>query len=325
MQAFAKKDYKSAKINFEKCSAEESVCLNNLGVIYQLGLGIPIDLAKATDYYKQASDKGLAIGMTNYANMLFSTAYAAANTNETNFKALNLYIDAAKKGSPKAMGFVAYSSTLNGIGSAPVTLPSQDTLINYAKISSMRGDSLGQLALGNMYRKGIGVDKDSSQGETNLQLAYSKKQKGALGNLYLLYNEDLNDQVQAKKYKELIINSKSFAEIIAVQNNYCPYSTTDFLLDTFNQGKKKECLEWTKEAAMTGNVRYAERYGTFLFRGYGTKVNKFEGAAWIVSAMIRGDTISKGLYEKHKGDYSPEEINKIEQRAKEINSMFVKK
>jgi Zn-dependent protease with chaperone function len=154
--ALAKKDYARAKIYFEKCAVEG-------------GLGVPIDKKKSAELYKQASDKGLSIATTNYASSL-------SKGDESGFregsKALSLYIAAAEKGSPKAMGMVAYLSQLKG-GWGENQIPTTDTLVNYAKVSAMRGFSEGQMALGSFYRKGFGVSQDFELAETNLLIRQS--------------------------------------------------------------------------------------------------------------------------------------------------------
>ena len=45
---------------------ERSDALNNLGYIYQNGIGIEKDLEKAANYYKQSAEKGNSCGMYNY-------------------------------------------------------------------------------------------------------------------------------------------------------------------------------------------------------------------------------------------------------------------
>jgi hypothetical protein len=71
--AFSKKDYAGAKISFEECAKSGEIsCINNLGVLYQFGLSVPVDRKKAVEYYKQASDKGSGLALHNY-NVLYAS------------------------------------------------------------------------------------------------------------------------------------------------------------------------------------------------------------------------------------------------------------
>jgi len=335
MQAFAKKDYKSAKINFEKCINEgETSCINNLGVIYQMGLGVAVDYKKALHYYKQAADKGLAVSMYNYALLVEKAGDGSQTENrEELFKNIVL---AAEKGSPKAMGKVASLSQIHGIESLKIlNLPPKDVLITYAKVSAMRGYPEGQAALGSFYINGFGVEKDYDQAETNLLLA-AKNEKLAEANLYILYLEDKPDEKKVKEYKKNIIDEKNVPSIALLANKFCPAGAGEAVVDLFSNALKKavsnesgnqakECFFWTQAWAYSGNVNAARLHANYLIIGYGTEVNKFEGAAWLVSAMLRGDAKSKERYEKFKNNYSVDDLSKINLRTKEINSMFVKK
>lgn len=333
--AFTKKDYVSAKNNYEKCINEgEPPCLNNLGVIYQMGLGVPVDYKKALQYYKQAADKGLATSMYNYAMLVTHSGEGSKieNSNEL-FKYIVL---AAEKGSPRAMGKVASLSQLKGVDSIKaLNLPSKDILVNYAKVAAMRGFGEGQAALGSFYRNGFGVEQNYDLAEVNLLLA-AKTQKIAEADLYILYLEEKPDQKKANEYKKKIVDEKNIPATASLASKFCPAGVGEAVVDLFSNSltkvfsnesgdKAKECFTWRKAWAYGGSTDGARLYASNLKIGFGTEINKLESAAWTVSAMLRGDIKSKDNYEKIKKDYTTEELNKIEQRAKEINTMFVKK
>jgi Zn-dependent protease with chaperone function len=333
--ALAKKDYAQAKTYLEKCSEEgEAVCINNLGVLYQLGLGVTLDLKKALQYYKQAADKGLSTSMYNYAALV--TNVGEGTKKENSEELFKYMIKAAEQGSPRAMGKVASISQIRGIESVKgLDLPSKDVLVNYAKVSAMRGVGEGQAALGGFYRNGFGVQQDYDLAETNLLLA-SKTQKISIADLYLLYLEEKPNEEKANLYKQKILIEKNLPSIVMLDNKFCPVSISDAMFDLFSNSikkatsnesgdKAKECFIWKKAYAHTGSLIAARVYANFLIRGYGTETNKLEGAAWMINAMQRGDAKSKENYEKIKKDFSLDELTKAEQRAKEINNLFAKK
>ena len=320
--ALAKKDYAQAKIYFEKCSVEgEAMCINNLGVLYQTGLGVPIDKKKSAELYKQDSDKGLPIAMTNYASSL-------ARGDESGFressKTVGLYIAAAEKGSPKAMGLVAYISQFKG-GFGANQIPTTDTLVNYAKVSAMRGFSEGQMALGSFYRKGFGLSQDFELAETNLLLA-AKSNKTVIADLFLLYNEDKKISDKAEYYKNKIINEKNSTAATVLVNFYCVTNLGDRISNIISSGSRvsTDCINWGEIGAINGSVLSARIYGYYLYKGIGTKANKSEGFAWLISATKRGDKAAIELFEKNKSDLTLDELNTAEQRSKEILSKFFK-
>ena len=93
-------DYPLAKMYYEKGieEAEDPYCFTNLGRMYALGLGVPIDLERAYAFYKNAGELGDALGYTNLAWMYETGTYVEKNLKE----ALRLYHIAADMGDGEA-------------------------------------------------------------------------------------------------------------------------------------------------------------------------------------------------------------------------------
>ena len=164
VSAFANKDYIIAKINFEICSERKEIaCINNLGVLYQYGLGVPKDAIRASEYYKSAGDLGSGTAQYNYA----LTKAQIPNQKLDAFEHLKLQKEAIEKGSANAMGSMAGSMALSNNSLLPQEWKKQvsagvpkEKLLNYAKAAAMRDSRDGKVALGIYYLYGINVNKN---------------------------------------------------------------------------------------------------------------------------------------------------------------------
>ena len=306
--AFVKKDFLTAKVNFEKCAAQnEAICQNNLGVIYQNGLGVEVDRKKAASYYKLASDQKLAIAMSNYSGSIARGEDGVIDEP----KIVGLTSEAAKLGSPAAMGTLAYMGQIKVSKASEALIPDSETLINYAKASVMRGFKDGDMALGNMYRSGYGgIGKDYQLSEKYLLDASKKGDARANAGLYLLYKRDMGEDAKAQTVKDLIVDKKQASVMGLIASEYCS--------ENFITRNRSECVFWAKNGAYAGNIGSARLYGSLLYQGMGVDSDKFEGAAWIVYARNRGNQSAIDAVEKNASNYTPEEIIQINKRAAEI-------
>lgn len=309
IKAFQEGKYSAARKDFEECSSNgELVCLNNLGVIYLNGLGTEKDVHKASNLFKEAGDGGLARAYKNYAASLGSRVYFP--------KMIEAYSKASEMGSAEAMGTLAYLSLLEVDPESRRAFPPEATLINYAKVSAMRGVASGQLALGTFYRKGLGVQKNLDLAEINLKLAVVSDER-ADGELYVLYDLDLNNQKLSQDYKKKIFFNKETYAMDVVTSNLCKGAYDKF---------SSTCTSWIKESAIAGAGASGLIYGILLFDGAtaGIKQDRFEGLSWIVASKFNGNKKAADIYELVKPSLSQDEATNINKRALEINSTFPK-
>ena len=215
------------------------------------------------------------------------------------------------------MGTLAYLGQIKLQKQSADLLPTQEKLINYAKVASMRGNRDGAMALGTMYRTGYGsIEKNFDLAETYLTQAAKKGDTRANAGLYLLYANDKVDSEKAQAIKKTIIDGKQTAAISGIAGDYCG----TFILFR----NKAECFEWAKAGAMAGSVGLSRGYGGLLFAGSGVEENPIEGAAWVVSAKNRGDQLAISLIDKNSSKFTSEQWDQINQRAAEIDKQFVK-
>ncbi len=309
--AFKAGDYDLARSKFEVCGNEDAaLCANNLGVIFQRGLGVNADKSRALTYYKFASENGLALGKANYAR-------AIANGDEGVIdleKVLRLQLEAAKQGSANAMGSVAYLEQFKSVARHKLEHPPKEVLVNYAKASSMRGVTDGFVALGSYYRSGFGVDRNLDLAERYLVKASGTNDPRADADLLILYLDEQKDTRKAEQIRDRIVSKKSISSAGILTEHFCG-------TNIFNRNSK-ECYEWSSFGAVNGSPIIGRAYGHILYLGIGTSRNKPEGLAWMFSAKQRGDQGASALIEKYVSDFSVDELSSIQKRADNLTAIY---
>jgi TPR repeat protein/Zn-dependent protease with chaperone function len=312
--AFKAGDYDLARRKFEECGSEDAaLCANNLGVIYQRGLGVSADRGRALTYYKLASENGLALGKANYARAIANGDEGVIDVE----KMLRLQLEAAKQGSANAMGSIAYFEQFKSVTRHKLEHPPKDVLVNYAKASSMRGVTDGFVALGSYYRTGFGVDKNLELAERYLLKASATNDPRADADLLILYLDEQKDTKKTEQIRDRIVSNKATSSAAILTEHFC--GTT-----IFNRNSK-ECYEWSSFGAVNGMPALGRAYGLILYLGIGTSKNKAEGLAWMYSAKQRGDQGASALIDKYVSDFSVDELSSIQKRADNLTAMYGKR
>ena len=96
---YKKHNYGEAVRLYEKVAASNAKAQTQLGIMYENGLGVSIDLDKAVEFYTLAAEKGNAKAMYNLAE--FHDGYYGLPVDYK--KALDLYTKSAEKGYNKAL------------------------------------------------------------------------------------------------------------------------------------------------------------------------------------------------------------------------------
>ena len=314
--AFSKKDYAGAKASYEECAKSgEIACINNLGVLYQFGLSVPIDKKKAVEYYKQASDKGSGLALHNYIVL-----YAGGNDGPVDTsKVIALNKEASERGSAQSMGTLAVTAFMTQSFGFPrewqdkvdSELPKQATLVNYAKAAAMRGAKDGQTALGYFYLNGYGVPKNINLAENYLLLASNANDIRADAALIALYENEKIDQEKAQRIKDKYKNNPSASAALStlMANYYCKANASPEI--------NSKCFDLVKKGRsfIYGPVIY----GYILTEGIGTKKDAIEGNAWLLYAKNKtGHNFATWAYERNVAKLNQAEVEKIISREKEI-------
>lgn len=307
-KAFAEGNFESAKVSFERCaSAGEVPCLNNLGVLYDRGLGVNANSKLAISYYKTAAEKGLALGVTNYAGAI-AKGYEGSIDGK---KILALYVDAAAKGSPIAMGNVAYFRQLRGWDKSGVSFPSDETIVAYARVAEMRRIPVGAFALGVIYKNGFTVYQDTQIAEKYLLRASALGEVRADAMLALIYQEQLNNLSEAKRYFEIVERSRNKGALLVLATHLCRP-------DTKEPEDERVCLHWLKNLAEAGESNGMFAYGRNVEAGFGTEKDELGGMAWVYVAKAKGHQKAGEYYDQAITKLTDAQKKDVEARGKKI-------
>lgn len=95
LKAYNKKDYATAMQEWQEAAAKgETLSENNIGVLYDKGLGVPQDDAKAFEWYTRAANHGVAVAQFTLGNK-YDLALGVAQDYK---QAIEWYIKAAEQG-----------------------------------------------------------------------------------------------------------------------------------------------------------------------------------------------------------------------------------
>jgi TPR repeat protein len=307
-KAFAEGKFESAKVFFERCAkAGEVPCINNLGVLYDRGLGVRADPKQAINYYKTAAEKGLVLGVTNYAGAI-AKGYEGSVDGK---KIMALYVDAAAMGSPIAMGNVAYFRQIRGWDKAGTAFPSDETIVAYARVAEMRRLPVGAFALGLIYKNGFAVYQDVQLAEKYLLRASAMGDLRADASLALLYQEQLNKPSEAKRYFDTVERSRIKGALLVVVAHFCRP-------DIKAPEDERVCLHWQKYLAEAGEPNTMYAYGRNLEVGDGVEKDEMEGIAWVFVAKAKGQKQAGDYYDQAITKLTNAQKNDVEARGKKI-------
>ena len=174
-RAWASGDYGRAREIWEKLAAGgDAHAMNNLGVLYDSGLGVEPDPGRAIHWFAQAANAGNPSGMSNYGRMLEQGRGALANPAE----AARWFDQAARKGQAEAQ----YNLGLlyeNGRG---VDRDLTAAAAWYSRAASQnQREALARL--GHFYRIGRGVSENQERAALLLYAAAMEGSESAIDEL----------------------------------------------------------------------------------------------------------------------------------------------
>jgi len=135
-----------------------------LGVAYELGQGVPTDYRQAVAWLRKAADQQLPLAEYRLGSMYWEGLGVPKDTNE----AIRLWRMAADHGSSEAQ-FILGLHYVRGEGVAR----DYTTAVKLLRQSAQQGNAAGQIALGSRYLQGQGVPRNQVQAYKWFTLAIS--------------------------------------------------------------------------------------------------------------------------------------------------------
>ena len=185
-QAYLQGDYAKARAIWQKMADEgDAYAMNNLGIIYDRGLGVPVDLGRAIFWFSKSANEGNPQGMSNYGWMLDQGRGVAPSPTE----AARWYDKSARLGQAEAQ----YNLGLmyeRGRG-VPKDLPSAAAWYSQAA-SQQQTEALARL--GHLYRYGLGVEQNPAKACLLLYAAAMNGNEDAMRELEELAPKDASSK-----------------------------------------------------------------------------------------------------------------------------------
>ena len=159
---------------FEKAAkAGNAYATLRIGELYRDGLLVPQDLTRALDSFQKASDAGVAAGSVSLGKMLIAGQGVAVDVD----KGVALIQAAADKGDQGA--FQALGDLYSR---GPLPLDGAKALENYEK-SASAGNAYAYIRIGEIYRDGVLVKANPKRAIENFKLAAAKGQPSGVASL----------------------------------------------------------------------------------------------------------------------------------------------
>ncbi|MCR4666156.1 MAG: sel1 repeat family protein [Desulfovibrio sp.] len=173
--AYKKGDFARARLLWEKQAEKgDAYAMNNLGILYDRGQGVSIDLGRALHWFALSAKAGNPQGMSNYGWMLDQGRGIAANPEE----AARWYDKSARAGQREAQ----YNLGLMYERGRGVPRDMVSAAAWYSRAAEQH-QTEGLARLGHLYRVGEGVPKDSAKATLLLYAATMNGSKRAIAEL----------------------------------------------------------------------------------------------------------------------------------------------
>ena len=259
--------------------------MNNLGYMYEHGVGVEQDGAKAVEWYTKAADLGHATAMNDLGYMYMY----GEGVEQDGAKAVEWYIKAADLGNTTAMNRLGYMY-YNGEG------VEQDyaKAIEWSTKAADSGDATAMNNLGYMYAKGNGVEQDNDKA-----LEWYVKSLSSFPDyeVYKIIVEILHGEDAAEKWFE---ESGDVEKMMALAELYrSNYSDNgEQVLPDFDKA-----IEWYTKAADLGNSDAMKMIGQMYMLGslYGREDDLEKAKEWYQKAADLGNTDAQSYLERLQG------------------------
>jgi TPR repeat protein len=179
IEAFSRGDYEAARQAWLPLAERgDSNAQNNLGVLYERGLGVDKDPIKAAGWYRQAAERGNASAQNNLG-VCYEKGLGVVRDHK---QATDWYRKGAMRGDLNAQNNLGVMYE-RGLGVA-VSLPEA---IKLYRAAADKGLAQAQNNLGVMYERGRGLAQDYKMAATWYRRAADQSHPAAQNNLGVLY------------------------------------------------------------------------------------------------------------------------------------------
>ncbi|KTC74282.1 enhanced entry protein EnhC [Legionella birminghamensis] len=194
-------DYVNAADNYSLAAKTgDAIGQYNLGLLYENGKGMPVNLQQARDYFQQAADQGYGKAMTQLAGLYFNGIDGVRDEQQ----ALHWYKKAAAAGDGGAL----YQLGLLSETGVAMKLDFPNAVSYYQQASDL-GNEKAQMALARMYQYGIGVQKDLQHAADLYKVLAANSNAYAQYQLAMMYIDGQLGEPSIAQGKPLLIQASN--------------------------------------------------------------------------------------------------------------------
>lgn len=270
---------KLMKLLREKAKGGDPFAMHQIGLLYQKGLGVKINLAKAVEWHEKAGEKGLVIALVDAGNLYLSDMLHDEK------KAYQCYLKAAAKGYHEAevhLGDCYYC----GVG---VEEDAQKAEICFLRAID-HGNAEACDALGTIYVMGDGMEAREEDAFRCFKLG---AQRGLASCYYKwadCYFFGRGTDIDYAKALELYEKAWNMGFVSAGASIGMLY-----LMGTAGEGKEELGFQWIQKAADAGDVNGLAYLGNCYADGLGTDRDIEKAKPYLQEAAEQGqiEAVSK--------------------------------
>ena len=251
--------------------------INELGIKYSKGIGVPVNYVAAMNYFKKAAHMGNLNAMVNIGKFY----QAGAGVIQNDYEALGWYKAAANKGNVEAMYLTARLYHENNNNKLAMDF--------YAKAASF-GYQKAVMELGQIY------EEHSYFAAVKYYRIFAEKGNGeamcTIGRLYSTGDKSLSENKnEALKWFFLAFEAKYTPAI---------WHIGKYLKDLNDH---KNAFQWFKKGAESGNFDCMVEVGLYYMNGLGTSQDFDKAKKWLYKAKSLAQEIDKNSGENLLEDY----------------------
>ena len=184
--AYRQGDFARARLLWEKrAQAGDAYAMNNLGILYDRGQGVSVDLGRALHWFALSAKAENPQGMSNYGWMLDQGRGIPANPRE----AARWYDKSARLGQAEAQ----FNLGLMYERGRGVPKSYENACAWYSRAAAQQ-ETMALARLGHLYRDGLGVPKDESKAQLLLYAASMNGNKEAIEELEAMAPKDASSR-----------------------------------------------------------------------------------------------------------------------------------
>ena len=269
-----------------------------LGVMYNVGEGVPQDDAEAFKWYRLAAEKGNVWARVTLARICLDPEREPVVRAEA-------CRTAAEQGGAGAQSSLGYMySTGEGV-------PQDDgEAVKWFRLAADQGNASAQSSLGYMYSTGEGVPQDDGEAVKWFRLAADQGNAWAQFSLGLTYYDG---EGVPQDYGEAV----KWYRLAADQGNASAQLNLGYMYST-GEGVPQddgEAVKWYRLAADQGDASAQNNLGLMYAKGKGVPQNYIQAHMWLNLAGARGNEDARKTRDIVKDKMTPEQVAEAQRLA----------